>query len=202
MMSRALALTLTASCIAFADASPPAQELDAGSRPVSQTPTASPTSDPIAGRIKYLHDRLRITAEQEQLWESVAQAIRDSARDTAPLLKERFRATTSGSALDVLHSYESLGEVQLDSLKKFIASFDPLYDSLADNQRKIADAILREGPLDTMIVGIPELPAPFGSPLAQTWGGFGGPLFLYRLNAFQHFHALGGLGAHFGRLHR
>jgi hypothetical protein len=117
-----------------------------------------PLFDPTA-RIKYLHDRLRITLKQEPLWDTVAQTIRDNARDIVPLLRERFRATTSGGALDVLHSYDALGEVQLDGLKKFIAVFGALYASLSEGQKKIADAILREGPLNMMVSGVPEIPA-------------------------------------------
>jgi hypothetical protein len=117
-----------------------------------------PLFDP-AARIKYLHDRLRITPDKEPLWDTVAQTIRDNARDIVPLLRERFRATTSGSALDVLHSYEALGEAQLDSLKRFIAVFGALYASLSESQKKIADAILREGPLNTMVSGVPDIPA-------------------------------------------
>jgi hypothetical protein len=129
----------------------PSQTSTSGSR---DTP---PLFDPTA-RIKYLHDRLRITPEQEPLWDTVAQTIRDNAWDIVPLLRERFRATTSGSALDVLHSYEALGEAQLDSLKKFIAVFGALYASLSEGQKKIADAIIREGPLNTMVSGVPEIP--------------------------------------------
>jgi Bacterial SH3 domain len=73
-----------------------------------------PLFDPTA-RIKYLHDRLRITPEQEPLWDTVAQTIRAEARDIVPLLRERFRAMTSGSALDVLRADEALGEAQLGS---------------------------------------------------------------------------------------
>jgi hypothetical protein len=139
------------------------REQSAGPRTVPpQTGTSGsrdtpPLFDP-AARIKYLHDRLRITPEQEPLWDTVAQTIRDNVRDIVPLLRERFRATTMGSALDVLHSYEALGEAQLDSLQKFIAVFDSLYASLAEDQKKIADAILREGPLNTMVCGVPETP--------------------------------------------
>ena len=84
---------------------------------------------------------------------------RDNALDIVPLLREPFRATTSGSALDVLHYYEALGEAQLDSLKKSIAVFDALYVSLSEGQKRIADAILREGPLNTMVSGVPDIPA-------------------------------------------
>jgi hypothetical protein len=184
-----------------ATAPAPAQETAAPSAG-AETPTA-PVPDPVAGRIKYLHDRLRITPEQEPLWAEVAQTIRDNVRDVAPLLKERFRATTSGSALDVLHSYEMLGEVQLDRLKKFIAAFEPLYAGLSDGQKKIADAVLRQGPLDTMIGGIPEIPPPFGYPLAYplVWSGLGAPLFIRR-PGFQRFHGFIAPGRRFGGFRR
>jgi periplasmic protein CpxP/Spy len=143
--------------LAFANASPGpmvAQETNTGGALAGQTAPA-PASDQTAARIKYLHDRLRITPEQEPLWDEVAQAIHDNAGDLAPLLKERFRATTSGSALDLLHVYETLGETQLGALKKIIAAFDPLYNGLSDSQKKIADAILREGAQNAMMSGIP-----------------------------------------------
>jgi hypothetical protein len=148
-----------------------AQEQSVGPPAGGRTPPAPPQTgtsgsrdtaalfDPTP-RIKYLHDRLRITPEQEPLWDTVAQAIRDNARDIVPLVRERFRATTSGSALEVLHSYEALGEAQLDGLKKFTAVFGALYASLSEGQKKIADAILREGPLNAMVSGVPEIPVP------------------------------------------
>jgi hypothetical protein len=167
-------------------------ETSAKAQDSSTAPAGTTAQDAVAGRIKYLHDRMRVTAEQEQLWESVAQAIRASAGNTAPLLKDRFRATSNGTALEVLRSYESLGEVQLDSLKKFMIAFDAFYGGLSDAQKKIADAILREGPLNTMIVGIPEVPAPFGLRLTDSWSG---ALPAFALRPIGHTRGL-------GRLHR
>lgn len=132
----------------------------------------------------------------------MSQAIRDNARDAAPLLKERFRATTNGTALDILNSYEALGQVQLESLKKFMAAFDPLYATLADNQKKIADAILRQGPLETMIGGIPEIPTPFSYPLAYSWTELGLPLFIHRPRGLVRLHLFGAPGGRLGRFHR
>jgi hypothetical protein len=188
-----------------------AQEQNAAPSAGGQTPPAPPQTgtpgsrdgpplfDPTA-RIKYLHARLRIMPEQEPLWDTVAETIRNNARDIVPLLRERFRATTSGNALDVLQSDEALGEAQLDSLKKFIAVFDALYVSLSENQKKIADAILREGALNTMVGGVPQVPAPFGWPLSDQlsapyyspwlWSGLGVPLFVHRPSPFPHFHGL------------
>jgi hypothetical protein len=145
-----------------------ARMLNAGSS--GGTTTAQPPFDPIAARIKYLHDRLRITPEQ---------AIRDNAREIMPFLRERLRTSTSGSALDVLHSYEALGNAQLNSLNKFIVLFEPLYNGLSEGQKKIADAILRQGPLSTMVGGVPEVPAPFGYRLASPGLWTGLPLFVH-----------------------
>jgi hypothetical protein len=186
--------------LAFADgvlAPTLAQKTDTGSATNGQTAPA-PALDPTAARIKYLHDRLRITAEQEPLWEVVAQAIRESGEDLAPLRKERFRASTSGSALELLHADETLGDAQLNSLKKIIAAFDPLYGGLSDNQKKIADRILREGAQNAMIGGMLVVPPPFSSSLLYPYPGL--PLLIHRPVGFHYFHGLP--RTHFGRLHR
>jgi hypothetical protein len=189
--------------LVFADGSPGptlAQETNSGGVKAGQT-VSVPALDQAAARIKYLHDRLRITADQEPLWDAVAEAIRESAEVAAPLLKERFRAKTSGSALDLLHSYEALGEAQLDSLKKIATAFDPLYADLSDSQKKIADAILREGAQNAMMSGIPWVPPPFSPSLVYPlfWGGPSLPLMVHRPWALHHFHGLRSSGAHFGR---
>jgi LTXXQ motif family protein len=116
-----------------------------------------PLADPIAARIDYLHERLRITPAQEPLWAQVAQVMRENAKAVAPLIRERGQSAQHGNAIDYLNSYERLGEAQLDDLKKFIAAFQPLYDSLSADQKKIADSIFRLGPLG-IVGGIPEAP--------------------------------------------
>jgi hypothetical protein len=148
-----------------------------------------PAFDQTAARIKYLHDRLRITAEQEPLWDAVAQAIRNNAEGLTPLLKERLGAATNGSAPEVLRSYETLGDTQLNSLKTIIAAFDPLYTDLSDSQKKIADAVLREGAQNSMISGVPFVPPPFSPALAYPllWGGPALPLLLHRHLGFHRF---------------
>ena len=142
MIFRALASALLTGSIILAAGSAPAQDTGTSAAPDGQT--APPTAaDPTVARIKYLHDRLRITAEQEDLWDKVGQTIRDNERNLTPLRKERLRATTGGSALELLHAYDALGQTQLDSLKNIVTVFEPLYASLSESQKKIADAILR-----------------------------------------------------------
>jgi LTXXQ motif family protein len=161
MIFRALASALFAGGIVLVAGAAPAEDANIGPAPNSQT---APAADPTAARVKYLHDRLRITAEQEELWDKVGQAIRDNALTLAPLLRRRLRAATSGSAPELLHTYEALGEAQLDSQRKIIAAFEPLYASLSEIQKKIADAIIREGAQSAMFV--PLAPPPFTSSLA------------------------------------
>jgi hypothetical protein len=137
-----------------------------------QTPTqdnraTQPPFDPIAERIKYLHDRLRITPAQEPLWTNVAQVMRDSAKAVAPFVKERVQHAKTSNAIDYLSSYEKLGETQLEGIKKFNVTFQALYKNLSDEQKKIADSVFRLGPLSIagVITELPEqliAPPPYG----------------------------------------
>jgi LTXXQ motif family protein len=124
--------------------------------PAPENRAKQPPFDPIAARINYPHERLRITPAQEPLWAKVAQVMRENATAVAPLIKQRFQSAQHGNAIDYLNSYEKLGEAQLDGLKRFVAAFQALYNSLSADQKKIADSIFRLSPL-SMIGGIPEL---------------------------------------------
>jgi len=214
------ALILGALALAVMSVAPAqAHETNAGPSSDGQTATAPPQaaasaaaqllSDAIAARIKYLHDRLRITAEQEALWAKVAEAVGENMHNVAPLLKERFRSRTSGSALDILRAHEMLDKVQLESIEKFAAVFDPLYAALSPNQQKIADALIREVSVNTMVGGVPEFPASVGLPLAY-WVPTGPetPLLHRHLGRFEHLHGLVSpgrpaiAGGHLGGFHR
>ncbi len=173
----------------------PTLALETNDQRAKDRPTAPATAvDQTAARIKYLHDRLRITTEQESLWDAVAQAIRESEGNLAPLRREQYRAAISGSATELLRSDEALGNAQLDNLRKIISAFDPLYAGLSDDQKKIADAILREGAQNTMTSGIPFVPPPFSSALLYPsllgWPNL--PFVVHRPLGFRHF----------GRFHR
>ena len=125
--------------------------------PAKQDGAKRPAFDPIAERIKYLHDRLRITPAQEPLWANLAQVMRDNAKAIEPLAKDRLQSTPNRTAVETLGIYEKLGEVQMNGLKNFIAAFQALYDALSDQQKKIADVLLRTSPLG-MVGSIPALP--------------------------------------------
>jgi hypothetical protein len=176
-MLRRVALALALFCAALA----PAQAAEADRSPddqvtmppasapppAEQSPARRPPIDPVEARIKYLHERLRITAAQEPLWSDVARVMRENAKAVAPLVRERVQSAERGSAIDNIGSYEKLGEAQVDALKRFLAAFQTLYDKLSRDQKKIADSLFRIGPL-SMIGGIPHLPEAMIAPAPET----------------------------------
>jgi len=111
--------------------------------PMPEDGARPPALDPMAQRINYLHGRLRITRAQEPLWAGLTQVMRDNATALAPLLRGRFQATQGGNAIEMLGAGEKLDAAQLDGLRKFIAAFQALYDSMSDEQKKIADYVFR-----------------------------------------------------------
>jgi hypothetical protein len=115
--------------------------------PMPEDGARPPALDPMTQRINYLHGRLRITRAQEPLWAGLTQVMRDNATALAPLLRGRFQATQGGNAIEMLGAGEKLDAVQLDGLRKFIAAFQALYESMSDEQRKIADYVFRRSPL-------------------------------------------------------
>jgi periplasmic protein CpxP/Spy len=99
--------------------------------------------DHIEKRISNQHDKLHITAAQETQWAAVAQAMRDNAKSMDALIKDRSANAASMTAMDNLRCYQKLAEAHEDGLKKFIPAFQSLYDSLSEDQQKVADAAFR-----------------------------------------------------------
>ncbi len=60
--------------------------------PMPGNAAKQPRFDPIAARIRYLHDTLQITAAQEPLWTNVAQVMRENAEALAPPIEERVKS--------------------------------------------------------------------------------------------------------------
>jgi protein CpxP len=98
-------------------------------------------ADRVEARIKELHTRLKITPAQEELWNNATQVMRDNAKTTEALIKERSGKTGTMTAVDDLKSYSDIAEAHADGLKKFIPVFEPLYASMSDDQKKNADTL-------------------------------------------------------------
>jgi hypothetical protein len=99
------------------------------------------TSEHVEARIKYLHTKLSIAPEQEELWNEAAQVMRYNAKTMDELVKARSENAAIMNAVDDLKSYSEIAEVHADGLKKFIPVFESLYASMSDDQKKHADTL-------------------------------------------------------------
>ena len=97
-------------------------------------------ADRAEAHIKSLHDRLRITSAQEPQWTTVAQVMRDNARQMEAAIEQR-RQAHGLSAVDDLKAYQAIADAHAQGLQKLVPAFQALYDTMSDEQKKNADAI-------------------------------------------------------------
>jgi hypothetical protein len=102
--------------------------------------SATPKADRVEVRIKELHIALNIAPEQEELWNNVAQVMRDNAKTMDTLITARQIAKPM-NAVESFKSYGDITEAQADGTKKFIPVFEALYNSMSDAQKSNADTV-------------------------------------------------------------
>jgi periplasmic protein CpxP/Spy len=113
----------------------------------AQAPAAKAApANRIEARIKSLHDGLKITAAQEPQWQAVADVMRDNAKATGALVRDRAAKVKTMTAIDDLHSYAAIADAHAAGVKKLVTAFEPLYASLSDAQKKAADAMFQRRP--------------------------------------------------------
>ena len=91
--------------------------------------------------IKSLHDKLNITADQEDQWSAVAQTMRDNEKAIHTLTEQRRASAGSLTAIDDLKSYQQIADEHAEGIKKLIPVFETLYDAMSDDQKKNADMV-------------------------------------------------------------
>jgi len=95
-------------------------------------------------RITELHAALKITADEESNWNAVAQAMRENAANMDKIVAaNRTTSPQDMTAVEDLELYQKYAQAHVDGLKNLIASFDALYKSMPDDQKKIADEVFR-----------------------------------------------------------
>lgn len=105
---------------------------------------ANAPAESVEQRITNLHTELKITAAEEAKWNSVAQAMRENAAAMEKLAAARaVQAPSSMTAVDDLKGYEKYAQAHVDGLKNLLASFETLYASFPDPQKKGADAVFQ-----------------------------------------------------------
>jgi hypothetical protein len=110
------------------------------SQSMAASRSATAKADRVEIRINELRTALNITAEQEELWNSVAEVMRDNARTMDTLVTARKNADPM-NAVEDFKSYGEISEAQAEGIKKFIPVFETLYNSMSDAQKKSADIL-------------------------------------------------------------
>ena len=131
-----LGTTFLAGSLGPVAAQAPAQKPPAAAAATSNKPES------VEQRITTLKTALKITADQEAKWGTVATAMRDNATAMDKLVRaKRAIAPASMTAVDDLNTYEEFTKVRLDGLKNLTSAFKSLYNSMPADQQKNADQV-------------------------------------------------------------
>jgi periplasmic protein CpxP/Spy len=102
-------------------------------------------AETVEQRIGSLHAALKITSDQETKWNDVAQAMRDNSTAMQKLVAEKKgTAPQDMTAVDDMKTYTKFAQAHVDGLKNLSASFETLYDSMPNAQKKIADQVFQD----------------------------------------------------------
>lgn len=96
-------------------------------------------------QIKQLQGTLNITAAQQELWNKLAQVMRENAKDMDALNKERAEIDKEMNALDHMKFHRQVTEAHLAQMNKLIPPFEAFYASMSDQQKNITDIVFRTG---------------------------------------------------------
>jgi hypothetical protein len=101
-------------------------------------------TETVEQRITSLHTALKITPAEEVDWTSVAQAMRENAAAMQKIVADdTVKTPQSMTAVDDLKTYQKFAQAHVDGLKNLTSSFETLYSSMPDAQKKIADQVFQ-----------------------------------------------------------
>lgn len=140
---RAVAATAVVGALLAFSAPSFADDTAAPAASTATTQSSAQHVDRVEAWINSLHQQLQITAAQETLWTAVAQTMRDNAKTIGDMAKERRSKAATMTAVDDLKNYEAIADAQAEGLKKLIPAFEALYNSMSDDQKKIADKLFQ-----------------------------------------------------------
>jgi len=106
----------------------------------------TPRNTELEKHVQDLHAKLKITSAEESQWADVVRTMRDNALELDKAIDKRKAIVSSGTAIDDLNAYGDIAQVHADNVKKLSAAFSPLYASMPDAQKKVADAVFAQRP--------------------------------------------------------
>jgi LTXXQ motif family protein len=96
------------------------------------------------GRLAYLKAELKITPEEESLWNDYAIAVKDNAKSlgercTALVAQSKDKTPSLPERLDI---HDQFMTARLDALRSIGKALKPLYAALSDEQKQLADQFI------------------------------------------------------------
>ena len=114
----------------------------AAEAPAAPASTLAPNvASKVDHHIQDLHAQLQITPAEEPQWQQFADVMRSNAAQMAEAFKGRSDKLASMSAADNMQSYAQIAQVHASNMQKLATSFQTLYASFPDSQKKIADTV-------------------------------------------------------------
>ena len=99
----------------------------------------------VDGRLAFLKTELKITPEQESVWNDYAAAVKDNAKTIGERCTAMMaQATTRRPSLpERLDAQEQFMTARLDALRAVGKALKPLYAALSDEQKQLADQFIK-----------------------------------------------------------
>jgi hypothetical protein len=110
---------------------------------LAQARPNTPPAPNVEANIASLRQKLQITPAQETPFSAVANVMRENARAEASAVHQ---PPANATAVDDLRAEIQYDEVELAGLKRLLPALEALYSTLSPTQKKMADAVFRQGP--------------------------------------------------------
>lgn len=105
-------------------------------------PAAAKSEDHVDQRIKDLHEKLKITADEQPQWDAFVKVMRENEAAIHDLVEARH-ANENATAVDDLKSYKKIADAHADGIGKEIPVFEDLYNKMTPDQKANADDVFR-----------------------------------------------------------
>lgn len=94
-------------------------------------------------RITRMHQQLKITPAQETAWNAFAEVMRSNVTSTDDAYKKRSASLATMTAPDNMANFAQIEQARAQGVESLATSFQTLYNTLSDDQKKTADAMFR-----------------------------------------------------------
>jgi protein CpxP len=120
-----------------------AQPAGAVTPPVPKAAGTATIQAQVDQRITRMHQRLKITPEQETAWNAFAEVMRSNVTSTDDAYKKRSASLATMTAPDNMANFAQIEQARAQGVENLATSFQTLYNTLSDDQKKAADAMFR-----------------------------------------------------------